>query len=162
MKKSTKIIITVSAIASVTAAVAAVSKYFCDFAMGNGKKSFRISAGFRAGESISPEQKANVDIIHGRQEKYREWFVNNSENIYLLTNDGVKVHALLAEQEIHTHRYAVICHGYRDNCEKMGYQAYNFYNMGYNVLAPDGRAAGKTAGTHLGMGGLNAKTFLDT
>ena len=160
MKRSTKIIITVSAIAALTAALAAVSKYFCDFAMGSGKRSFRINGGFRDGEDIPPEQKANIDIIHGRQEKYRDWFVNHSENIYLLTNDGVKVHALLAEHEERTHRYAIICHGYKDNCEKMGYQAYNFYNMGYNVLAPDGRGVGKTAGKYLGMGWLERKDLM--
>ena len=142
MKKSTKIIITISAVAAAAAALAAVSKYFCDFAMGTGEKSFRIN------DSLDSEGNEYKNTLHERRNNYREWLLNRSENIYLLTNDGVKVHALLTEHEERTHRYAIICHGYKNTSDDMGYQAYNFYNMGYNVLAPDGRASGKTAGKH--------------
>lgn len=154
MKKSTKIIITISAVAAVTAALAAVSKYFCDFAMGTGEKSFRIN------DSLGSEGNEYKNTLHERRNNYREWMLNRSENIYLLTNDGVKVHALLTEHEEKTHRYAIICHGYKNTSDDMGYQAFNFYNMGYNVLAPDGRASGKTAGKHIGMGWLERRDLL--
>ena len=45
MKKSVKII---AAVAALTAAITAVSKYFCDFAMKKGNNGFQIKGGFRA------------------------------------------------------------------------------------------------------------------
>ncbi len=150
MKKHVKVILAVTAFIG---AAAAVSKALCDFAMGTGKGAFTVKGGFRAGKGgLSEEDSSAVRRLDERREKYRKWFLDNSEDIYLLTNSNVKVHALFAKAEGLSHRYAIVCHGYKDDGSDMGWQAYNFVKMGYNVLAPDGRASGKTAGNHIGMG----------
>lgn len=155
MKTSTKMMI---AAAAVTCAAAAMAKYFCDYALGNGKNSFNVKCGFRKTDGkLSDEQQALADSMEERGRNFREWFSANAEDVNLLTNDGVKVHALLMKANTPTHRYAVLCHGYKDCAEEMGYQAYNFRKLGYNVLAVDGRASGSTQGKYIGMGWLERR-----
>lgn len=150
MKKHTKVII---AAAAVIGAAVAVSKYFCDFALKKGG-GLKLRAGFTKNSEIDDVQEQRLDLLKERTEKYRAWFTDNAEDVYLLTNGGVKVHALLAKAEGNSRKYAVVCHGYKDSAAGMGFAAYNFVKMGYNVLAPDGRASGKTEGGYIGMGWL--------
>ncbi|MGN0586227.1 MAG: alpha/beta hydrolase [Oscillospiraceae bacterium] len=155
MKTFTKIII---AAAALTAAAAAVSKHFCDFALGSGKNSFDVKCGFRKGDGdLSEKQQDLAKAMDERGRNFREWFAANAEDVNLLTNDGVKVHALLLKADEPSRKYAVLCHGYKDCAEEMGYQAYNFRKLGYNVLAVDGRASGSTQGKYIGMGWLERK-----
>lgn len=155
MKKSVKII---AAVAALTAAITAVSKYFCDFAMKKGNNGFQIKGGFRADKGIvTNEQQKVIDILHNRQKKYKNWFLVEAENINVMTNNGVKVHGLLVKAEERSHKYALLCHGYKECADDMGYQAYKFRKMGYNVIAVDGRGSGKTDGKYIGMGWLEHK-----
>lgn len=155
MKTFTKMMI---AAAAFTAAAAAMAKYFCDYALGSGKNSFNVKCGFRKTDGgLSDEQQALADSMEERGRNFREWFSANAEDVNLLTNDGVKVHALLLKADEPSRKYAVLCHGYKDCAEEMGYQAYNFRKLGYNVLAVDGRASGSTQGKYIGMGWLERK-----
>lgn len=48
--------------------------------------------------------------------------------------------------------YAILCHGYTSCGADMRFQGKSFYDMGMNVLMPDARAHGKSAGKMIGMG----------
>lgn len=51
-----------------------------------------------------------------------------------------------------THKTIVVFHGYLDNKELMAEYIQLFHRMGYNVLAPDARAAGQSEGKIIGFG----------
>lgn len=69
MKKSVKII---AAVAALTAAITAVSKYFCDFAMKKGNNGFQIKGGFRADKgTVTDEQQKVIDILHNRRKNIK-------------------------------------------------------------------------------------------
>lgn len=143
MKKSTKII--VSVIAFIAAASAVTGKIFGDYVLNTKYKGFTTSKLPHNGSQKHEEFKT-------RTKKYAEWLEENSEDIFLLTKDNVKVHALLCKTEKISRKYIIMCHGYKGRAQDLGFQAYNFRNMGYNVLSVDARASGKTQGKFVGMG----------
>ncbi|GLB47356.1 alpha/beta hydrolase [Philodulcilactobacillus myokoensis] len=51
-----------------------------------------------------------------------------------------------------TNKTAVIAHGFMGDKSKMGIYAAMFHRMGYNVLVPDDRSAGKSQGNSIGYG----------
>ncbi len=151
MRLYTKILI---AAAAITAVTAAISKLFCNYAIGNGKRVFNVSGGFAENDILSPDQKKFADLVQTIRRNYSEWFTDNAEDVNLLTNDGIKVHALLLQTDEPSKKYAILCHGYRDCAADVGYEASHFHKMGYNVLAVDGRISGGTHGRCIGMGWL--------
>ena len=79
------------------------------------------------------------------------WFAENSQDRWLESADGLKLHALYLPKE-GSHKYAVICHGYGSIPQYGGQFAAKFYELGYNVLAPAARAHERSGGTCTGMG----------
>lgn len=63
--------------------------------------------------------------------------------------------ALYLPAQKHTVKTIVIAHGYRENNLRMASYIRMFHNLGYNVLAPDDRAAGKSAGKYITFGWLD-------
>ncbi|KRL84155.1 alpha/beta hydrolase [Ligilactobacillus apodemi] len=54
-----------------------------------------------------------------------------------------------------TNKTIVIAHGYRENSTRMASYIRMFHDLGYNVLAPDDRAAGRSEGTFITFGWLD-------
>lgn len=143
MKKSTKII--VSVIAFIAAASAVTGKIFGDYVLNTKYKGFTTS-------KLPHNGSKKHEDFKERTKKYADWLEENSEDIFLLTKDNVKVHALLCRAKKNSRKYIIMCHGYKGRAQDLGFQAYNFRNMGYNVLSVDARASGKTQGKFIGMG----------
>ena len=80
------------------------------------------------------------------------WFSENSEDRWLTSHDGLKLHGLYLAQPQQSHKYAVICHGYGSIPQMGGRFAARFYEMGYNILAPAARAHELSEGRYVGMG----------
>lgn len=55
----------------------------------------------------------------------------------------------------------IISHGYKGNGETMANYAQLFHELGYNVLLPDDRAHGKSAGRYITFGWLDRLDYLD-
>lgn len=149
MKKSTKVII--ASVAAVAAVCAAAAKIFCDYSLKAGDKGFTVD---KLPQNTKKEHDEKRDILKNRTREYTEWLKEKSEDVFLLTKSGIKVHALLCKTPKLSRKYIIMCHGYKGNAYNLGFQAYNFVKMGYNVLAIDGRASGKTEGKYIGMGSL--------
>ena len=83
-------------------------------------------------------------MIDGSQEWPLEgdsaWLDENSEDRWLESRDGLKLHALYLAQPEQSHKYVVACHGYGSIPQYMGRSAAQFYEMGFNILAPAARA----------------------
>lgn len=92
-----------------------------------------------------------VDLESLTLEGKYAWFAESSEDRWLTSQDGLKLHGLYLPRE-GSHKYAVICHGYGSIPQYGGGFAARFYEMGYSVLAPAARAHELSGGRYAGMG----------
>lgn len=103
----------------------------------------------------------NAVVYSGEESEEKEnWLTKNSDDMYIYSFDDLKLHALFAESERGSNRYAIVCHGYTSRASHMSRYANKFYSMGYNVLVPDARAHGESEGNIRGMGYLERKDIL--
>ncbi len=80
------------------------------------------------------------------------WFKENRQNVYMTSDDGLKLHAYYCESPEKTNKYLIACHGYTSKAADMGVYAMHFTDKGYSVLMPDARAHGESEGNIIGMG----------
>ena len=80
------------------------------------------------------------------------WLENSGANIYLTSEDGLQLRAQRVRQQEDTHRWALICHGYKSTGSAMADYANAFYERGFSVLLPDARGHGESGGDYIGMG----------
>ncbi|MDP4153399.1 MAG: alpha/beta fold hydrolase [Bacillota bacterium] len=66
--------------------------------------------------------------------------------------DGLSLSALSYEQNKATDIWVICVHGFKSEAKNMLNYIHGFYNMGYNVLAPDLRGHGGSEGKFIGMG----------
>ncbi len=104
-----------------------------------------------------------LDPRNGDQEWTLEgdsaWFDGASEDRWLTSHDGLKLHALYLPKE-GSHKYAVICHGYGSAPQFGGYYAAKFYEMDFNILAPAARAHERSEGAYVSMGWLERRDIV--
>lgn len=107
---------------------------------------FRFALDPQGGSMLSAEDLESLTL-----EGDSAWFAGNSEDRWLTSQDGLKLHGLYLPRE-DSHKYAVICHGYGSIPQYGGRFAAEFYRMGYSVLAPAARAHERSEGRYAGMG----------
>ena len=107
---------------------------------------FRFALDPQGGGMLSAADLDNLEL----EGKYA-WFAESSEDRWLTSQDGLKLHGLYLPRE-GSHKYAVICHGYGSIPQYGGGFAAKFYEMGYSVLAPAARAHELSEGRYAGMG----------
>ena len=88
------------------------------------------------------------------------WLDENSEDRWLSSHDGLKLHGLYLAQPQASHRYAVCCHGYGSIPQYMGRSAAHFYELGFNILAPAARAHELSEGQYASMGWLERRDIV--
>lgn len=106
---------------------------------------------FETDTSFSPAEDESADS--------ERWIVQSSNHINIKSFDGLNLHALFCENS-GSNSYVIICHGYTGRASHMSLYAQNFYNMGYNVLAIDHRAHGKSEGKISTFGAIESKDLL--
>ena len=79
------------------------------------------------------------------------WLAGHAVDAWLTSRDGLELHAYRADIP-GGHRYAILCHGYKNQAKNMAAQASHFYDLGYSVLLPDARGHGLSQGDYIGMG----------
>ena len=84
--------------------------------------------------------------------KALEWFESKSEEKYIESFDHLNLHYYVIKNRISTNKWVIIAHGYADCASRHSLNALQFYNMGFNILAPDARGHGKSEGNYIGMG----------
>lgn len=89
------------------------------------------------------------------------WLNENSEDRWLTSRDGLKLHGLYLAQPQESHKYAVLCHGYGSIPQFMGRSAAQFYGMGFHILAPAARTHELSEGRYASMGWLERKDIVD-
>ncbi|WP_164966390.1 alpha/beta hydrolase [Companilactobacillus metriopterae] len=86
-----------------------------------------------------------------------DWFVNSPKEQWTMPftdRDGEtkNLNAYYIKNPANTNKTVIIAHGYRMNALQMGGWAKIYYDMGYNILAPDARAHGASDGNAISYG----------
>lgn len=116
--------------------------------------------------SLKPENTGR-DLEGSYQYMYKEYpglknwvdslnWVEALKDTFIVASDGARLHAYYISAAIPTAKTSVLVHGYTDNAIRMlmiGY-LYN-HDLGYNVLLPDLRNAGRSDGDYFQMGWLD-------
>ena len=105
--------------------------------------------------SVVPKQKTQEDIDRNPKDTAAvKWLrsYDSKEDIFLDSIDELRLHALLVRPECESHKYVICIHGVKSDGEYMAYYAKHYIDMGMNVLLPDLRGYGKSAGNYTGYG----------
>lgn len=79
---------------------------------------------------------------------------------YITSNDGISLYGRVYMNPETTGNWVLFVHGHGSSSAKTVDIAAKLVEMGYNVLAPDMRAHGKSGGSYSGMGWLERKDIL--
>ena len=93
-------------------------------------------------------------------QKDKSWLSQTAKDVYITSQDGLKLHGLLAENKNSGGKYVIVFHGYSSEASHMKAFMKRFYKMGFSVLAPDARTHGTSEGRIRGMGWLERKDAL--
>lgn len=114
--------------------------YFYHVAIARGDKSF-------VSQSTKLSKKSQVYA-----EKY--WYLHAKKQTWTIKSaDGLKLVAWYLPKA-GSQKTVVLAHGFAGNKSLMGAWAGMYHELGYNVLAPDSRASGASAGNAIGYGWL--------
>lgn len=91
----------------------------------------------------------NKDIM--RKEDNWIYEFKNKSDVYINSFDNLKLHGYEIKRN-KSNKWAITVHGYTVKAEYMSSIAYNYYNLGYNVIIPDLRGHGQSEGDYIGMG----------
>lgn len=102
--------------------------------------------------SLNPNASNRTLPGSSKNEENPNWILDESNYIdsYITSNNNLNLHAY--EINNNSNIWVITVHGYNGQGYKMDGYAKEFYNMGYNVLAPDLRGHGKSQGDYIGMG----------
>ncbi|MCL2860641.1 MAG: alpha/beta hydrolase [Oscillospiraceae bacterium] len=80
---------------------------------------------------------------------------------YITSDDGLKLYGRVYNNtKANTHNWVITIHGYTKDSDYIADISETFVDNGFNVLAPDLRAHGKSEGNYAGMGWLDRKDIL--
>lgn len=104
---------------------------------------------------------SNDGLSHHDLSKEEQWLQKYSQfkDIYITTFDNLKLHGYYVCQK-DTHKWAITVHGYMSDAFSLSTKALHYNKLGYNVLAVDLRAHGKSEGNYIGMGYHDAKDII--
>ncbi|CAH0419413.1 alpha/beta hydrolase [Periweissella ghanensis] len=147
MSKSKKIIIGVAGIVAVLAiALLGSGMYFFHVAEVRAPKTFIKANKFKKNDPIFKYDAAF------RKQNIQTW--------HQTTPGGLKLDAWYVANPIKTNKTVVIAHGFAGDKSQMAMYGQMFLNLGYNVLLPDDRAAGKSEGNLIGFGWTDRKDYV--
>jgi len=94
---------------------------------------------------------AYVDWLH--RQPLQHWQLNANDEANQLA-------ALYVPAKTMSKKTVIISHGYKGDGETMANYAYMFHKMGYNVLLPDDRGHGDSAGKYISFGWQDRRDYL--
>ncbi|MEQ6378153.1 alpha/beta hydrolase [Bacillaceae bacterium S4-13-56] len=150
MKKKL-IIISAIVIAILVGAYGAVGNYFYNYALdANDEKEFLEGNPHLAESSAVLTEVAEAAELE--DDKFKKEHPPTS--MYITSNDKLKLklHANLYQNRDSNSKWAIVAHGYTSSAASMTRWVRNFYDQGYNVLAPNLRGHGESEGDYIGMG----------
>ncbi len=114
--------------------------------------------------SVVPKQKTQADIDRNPKDSEAvKWLrrYQYKEDLFVDSIDELRLHGTLVRPEGESHRYVICIHGVKSDGEYMAYYAKHYIDMGINVLLPDLRGFGKSAGNYTGYGYFDRLDILE-
>lgn len=136
-----------------------VGNYFYNFAL-NAKEKKEFLEG---NPNLAPTEAVSVSVMESNDsanQMFLEIHPPAKTTIVSADKQRLNLAGFVYEQEIESHNWAVIVHGYNGNSSQMTTWVRNFYEKGFNVLAPDLRGHGESEGDYIGMGWDDRKDML--
>lgn len=150
MKKK-MVIISASVVVLLGIAYGAVGNYFYNFALNaDDEKEF-----LEGNPHLEESEAVMAEVAEAAEEADNQFKVEHpASSMSIVSNDELKLklHADIYENESGNSKWAIVTHGYTGNAASMTRWVRNFYEQGYNVLAPDLRGHGNSEGEYIGMG----------
>lgn len=97
------------------------------------------------------EKKEKED--HSKETK---WFLNNKKELKMTSVTGFNLSGYQFLND-RSKKWIIVIHGYGSSARDMAYYIKKFYDLGYNVFAPDLIGFGKSEGNFISMGGYDSK-----
>ena len=148
--KNTIIIISII-LALVIAGIIGASFYFYNVAVKRADKDF-----------LNSDPNLAVSTPQTLQTEAKKWAGTvDFEEIGITSNDGLALIGYYLPAEEKTNKTVIIAHGYAGHAVGMyAYAKYYHEALGYNVLMPDARGHGKSAGDYIGFGWHERKDYV--
>ena len=89
-----------------------------------------------------------------------DWFENNHRETEIKSSRGLKQIGYVFEHEEKTDYWIIAVHGYSSQARNIANHIKGFYNMGYNVVAPELMGMGKSEGDFVAMAGYDAEDLI--
>ena len=105
---------------------------------------------------VSPDRSISTQKYsgYGGDESTKKWFEENKNDVYITSQDGLKLHGYEFKNSDPNaaSQYIIACHGFSGKAADMKAAVKHLYDMGYTVIAVDARAHGESEGKVRGMG----------
>ncbi|MFB1082668.1 alpha/beta hydrolase [Jeotgalibacillus sp. JSM ZJ347] len=127
----------------------AVGNYFYNYALSakDEKEFLEGNPNLAESEAVMAEVAEALDTADEAFEQEHQ-----PEEVSITSNDGLSLSADLYENEEAGDAWVIVAHGYMMDASGMTRYIRNFYEQGYNVIAPDLRGHGDSEGDYIGMG----------
>ncbi|MBQ6756148.1 MAG: alpha/beta hydrolase [Oscillospiraceae bacterium] len=100
--------------------------------------------------------KAKFEEYKVKMAPVGEWMAAQKlENVYIISRDGLKLHAFYIAAEEKSDRVVILHHGFTSHAVDNSSHAKFFHEQGYEVLLLDLRAHGESEGQYVGFGILD-------
>lgn len=137
--------------------------YLVNYAIGRGGDGGNRTVSDDADANIEAQKSADAETIINDAKKqmglsaalFEE--AHPAKDITILSNDNLNLYGAYYKNEAAAsdHLWAIVIHGYRCDHNSMTEFSQRYYENGYQVVAPDLRACGKSEGNYVGMGWLD-------
>ncbi|MFF2909438.1 alpha/beta hydrolase [Paenibacillus sp. NPDC057934] len=110
----------------------------------------------------SPDLKVDPPVAGPSWGEGKEWISRQIfQDVSIVSENGLELKGYFLSSERAEGRTAIIAHGYSGQAKDMGaYAKFYYENLGYNVLLPDARGHGASAGDYIGFGWPERRDYL--
>jgi len=133
-----------------------IGNYFFNITLNRSNTWFKTSgdAAIHANDKQDPiaeKAKKTENKQYEIAEKF--WDKYTTQTPTITSFDGLKLYSRVIKGNPKSKKWAICMHGYRSSAfADCAYPVVKFHEMGFNSLAPDQRAHGKSEGKYIGMG----------
>ncbi|ASA26601.1 alpha/beta hydrolase [Paenibacillus donghaensis] len=112
--------------------------------------------------SKTPDLKVDPPVAGASWGEGKDWVARHDlDKVELISEDGLKLQGYFIASEQAKGRTVIVAHGYSGKAKDMGAYAKLYYEkLGYNVLLPDARGHGESAGNYIGFGWPERRDYL--